>query len=392
MSILFISNNNFSSGLSGGDRIFLELLRLWSKIEPCGLMGSVETKALLDKYKLPNIKFYQTSGKNHHVFPNTYNIVVHQISRTVKAKIYTLLHLIELTKYTTVYSVSDFFPDLIPALIIKIFKPNIKLICGFYLLAPNPNDPNSPYIKNHQVIKNYLYFYFQKINLLLIKLFANIVFVTSDPDIKLFSHKKVVVVRGGVDTTTSSKWLSQQTLKPPKSRKFLACFVGRLHPQKGILILIDIWKLVVAHYPKAKLAIIGNGQLEEELIAKINQLKLNKNIQLFGFVDGLEKESIFRDSAIIVHPATFDSGGMAAAEAMAWGLPGVSFDLLSLKSYYPKGMIKAKKDNLVDFADNIIKLYRNPKLYKKISNEATTLIQSSWEWSQRAQDIYSQIN
>ena len=43
---------------------------------------------------------------------------------------------------------------------------------------------------------------------------------------------------------------------------------------------------------------------------------------------------------MVVHPAIFDSGGMAAAEAMAWGLPGVSFDLPALKTYYPQGMIK----------------------------------------------------
>ena len=31
---------------------------------------------------------------------------------------------------------------------------------------------------------------------------------------------------------------------------------------------------------------------------------------------------------------------MAAAEAMAWGLPGVSFDLESLKTYYQKVWLK----------------------------------------------------
>ena len=40
---------------------------------------------------------------------------------------------------------------------------------------------------------------------------------------------------------------------------------------------------------------------------------LAKNIELLGFKDGSEKYAVFKQSKIIVHPAIFDSGGMAAA-------------------------------------------------------------------------------
>ena len=49
---------------------------------------------------------------------------------------------------------------------------------------------------------------------------------------------------------------------------------------------------------------------------------------------------IFKDSKIVLHAAIYDSGGMAACEAMACELPGVSFDLPALKTCYPKGMFK----------------------------------------------------
>ena len=99
-------------------------------------------------------------------------------------------------------------------------------------------------------------------------------------------------------------------------------------------------RLVCAAKPNSKLAMIGVGELENEAKAKINKLGLESNIVLFGFKDGYEKLKIFKDSRVVVHPAIYDSGGMAACEAMACGLPGVSFDLPALKTYYPKGMLK----------------------------------------------------
>jgi glycosyltransferase involved in cell wall biosynthesis len=82
---------------------------------------------------------------------------------------------------------------------------------------------------------------------------------------------------------------------------------------------------------------------------------------------------------------------MAAAQAMAWGLPGVSFDLESLKTYYPKGMLKSKINNTQDFADNIIKLLNNPDLYRKTSQEALNLIKKHWTWEKRTQHILKKI-
>jgi glycosyltransferase involved in cell wall biosynthesis len=155
--------------------------------------------------------------------------------------------------------------------------------------------------------------------------------------------------------------------------------------------LVDIWKLVTITLPSAKLAIIGDGQLESLLRDKIKINKLDKNIVLFGFKTGKAKFDIFKDSKIVVHPAIYDSGGMAAAEAMAWGLPGVSFDLEALKTYYPSGMLKSQKGDNASFANNILKLLDDKKLYQNTSNEALKLINEVWDWQKRSKRLYAQI-
>ena len=45
---------------------------------------------------------------------------------------------------------------------------------------------------------------------------------------------------------------------------------------KGVLELVEIWRLVVNQRPKALLAIIGDGQLEHELKEKIRNLNYKK--------------------------------------------------------------------------------------------------------------------
>ena len=237
----------------------------------------------------------------------------------------------------------------------------------------------------------------QKPTYYLAKKYADYVFVTSQPDVEKFVTKKrdqsrIIVVQGGVDITESEKYLHSAEAIPIEKRRYDACFVGRFHYQKGVVGLIDIWNEVCKNKPEAKLAMIGIGSLESKVKEKIKKIKLENNIELLGFRDGQEKYEIFKQSKIIVHPATYDSGGMAAAEGMAWGLPGVSFDLEALKTYYPKGMIKIERGNNGQFAENIIKLLNNKSYYSTISQEARDLIVEVWDWKKRAKNIFIKIS
>ena len=132
----------------------------------------------------------------------------------------------------------------------------------------------------------------------LIKRYADVVFVTSDPDIPKFITRKrgkdkIVVVHGGVDTKPSEKYLSSEEIIPVKDRKYDACFVGRFHSQKGVLELIDIWKLVCEQKPNSKLGIIGTGPLEKEIQEKIKRSGLKNEIDLLGFRIGPSKNMRF---------------------------------------------------------------------------------------------------
>jgi glycosyltransferase involved in cell wall biosynthesis len=393
--IIFVSNVDTGEGMSGGSRIYFEFLKNWDSLFSTTFFGSAGTKKRLMKEKIKNIDYIVTTKDDS---SNTYSIsgiFKHSFARLKSGMraVKKNLDVVEQSDY--IYSVSDFYPDLFPAFYAKLKNKKLIWIAGYYLFAPGPFSKESPY-KGKNRLRGFLYWLMQRPSFFIAKRYADVVFVTSEPDVKRFITKKrkrdkIVVVQGGVDITESEKYLKSKNNISADKRKYDACFVGRFHYQKGVVGLIEIWEKVCKAKKDAKLAMIGNGSLENEVSQKIKKLGLEKNIDLLGFADGEKKFEIFKQSKIMVHPATYDSGGMAAAEGLAWGLPGVSYDLLALKTYYPKGMLKAKQNNQTDFANKILKLLNDQKAYKKQSEEALKLIRDVWDWKKRAQNVFNAI-
>jgi len=303
----------------------------------------------------------------------------------------------DLKKERKIYLISgsDFWPDALPAIYYKLKYPSkVIWVASFFLFAPKPWGKQSPY-KGRNFFIGFLYWLTQKPIYYLVKKYANYILVTSLPDVGKFitpkrGKNKIIVIKGGIDIKPSKTYLDSDKIIPMNKRKYDACFVGRFHYQKGVLELVDIWQRVCQKKPEAKLAMIGIGPLEDEVKGKIKKHGLEKNVELLGFRDGEEKYAVFKQSKIVVHPAIYDSGGMAACEAMAWGLPGVSFNLESLKSYYPKGMLKTDCFNLVSFADKILKLLDEEKYYQKISFEALSWARE-WDWQKKVQEFLEKV-
>ena len=391
----FIANNSIGdTGLSGGDRIYIELARNWRKKANISLVACEEAVIVSKREGLTGVDFYITCPnlKLKNVFLLR-AIFANFFKKLTRGILFILRNRKLYQGPCFVYSVSDFYPDSLPAFLVKLINPKAIWIAAFYLFAPAPWQKDSPY-KGRDMFRGFLYWLSQRPIYWIVKSCADFVFVTSEPDKKKFITKKrdaskVVVVRGGVNTDASDSFLENGSFITVKERKYDACFIGRFHQQKGVLELVDIWQKVVLTKPMARLAMIGNGPLEQAAKNRAKELGIADRIDFFGFLDGHEKFEVFKQSKIVVHTATFDSGGMAAAEAMAWRLPGVSFDLESLKTYYPKGMVKIASNDLRGFASEICHLLDDRDHYESIASQARDLITNEWDWKKRASDIYN---
>ncbi len=397
MNFVFIANAAVGSGLSGSDRIFMELARNWSQ-KGCNITicvwedGYEMCKREGIGENLPNISFSKWFIGPAIKMPFILSYIYRIFSGVYFAINYKFFSNEE---QNYIYSCSDFWQDAMPALILKFRYPKSKLIGSFYLAAPNPFKGFTEKGKiKAPTLKGLIYFFQQLPIYWLFKNYAEYIFITSEPDTKRFpnqcSQGHCLIIKGGVDLQKIRHWKEKIGVV---AKKYDAVFLGRFHPQKGVLALVDIWKEVTKNIPNSKLVMMGDGPLMREVKEKINKLGVKDNSIITGYLfDGEEKYRYFSQSKIALHPAIYDSGGMAAAEAMAWGLPAISFDLEALKTYYPQGMIKIPFGDISLFARTIIELLNNQQKYIEVQNQAMSLIEKEWDWQKRSEIILAKLS
>lgn len=110
--------------------------------------------------------------------------------------------------------------------------------------------------------------------------------------------------------------------------------VGRLVLQKNFISLIRAWALIATQIPDWHLNIIGEGPERERLQNEINQLHLEKFITLKGFSNEVDKE--LEQSSISVITSVYEGFGLVILEAMAMGLPVISYTF----PYGPRDIIE----------------------------------------------------
>jgi glycosyltransferase involved in cell wall biosynthesis len=382
-TILIFSQSIEPNGTSGSETILIEIFRRIAKNFNINLYTWKPGYEFYKGQKFDSVKYIVS---NVPLFNNFY---ISFFTRVVYGLTLGFRLRVSNPDNTYIYPASDFWPDAIPAIILKIRYPKIRLLGTFFLTAPNPfigfKEKGSIKLPS---INGIFYWLMQKPVFWFYRRFADGIIVTSEPDLIGFSkqvnRKHFVVIRGGVDISGIKKFESENKTVL-KEKKYDAVFMGRFHPQKGVLELIDIWGKVLKTNAKLKLVMIGDGPLMQQAKDKIKKLKLEKEIKLTGYIlKPEERYKIFMQSKIALHPAIYDSGGMAVAEPMAFGLPAIAFDLEALKTYYLKGILKVKINDYNGFAVAILKLLKDKLLYKKTQQEAVEEVYGRWNWGERA--------
>lgn len=112
---------------------------------------------------------------------------------------------------------------------------------------------------------------------------------------------------------------------PPADGTVRALFLSRLDPKKNLEGLLDALALVRNDLPQCKLVVAGSGEpgYEASLRAQADALGLADRVRWLGFVNGEAKRRAFEDADFFVLPSHSENFGIAAAEALAHGLPAV---------------------------------------------------------------------
>ena len=102
-------------------------------------------------------------------------------------------------------------------------------------------------------------------------------------------------------------------------------FLSRIDPKKGVELLLAAFALIAAEFPGSKLMIAGDGERDylKSLKMKAAQLGIEDRILWTGFLAGEEKARAFAESTLFVLPSYSENFGIAAAEALAAGVPSI---------------------------------------------------------------------
>jgi glycosyltransferase involved in cell wall biosynthesis len=294
---------------------------------------------------------------------NVYLIYLFRMMKSV------LLAMKSKTHYNLIISNSQLPFDLIPAIFFK-FKNKSRLVVYFH--------HGNPCIKKELTVRNLISRLNFRLSVLLSKNFADLIFAINEP-IKNqmvdwgIRGEKIILTDNGIDYGKIQNIDSNGT-------EYEGVFLGRVDKIKGAYDLLALWKIVVKKYPTAKLCIIGDGPDRRPLERKIKEDNLDKNIILVGKVDEEEKYVLMKKSKIFVYPSYQESWGIVIAEAMACGLPVVTYDLPVYKGIYKNYIFAVELWSIKKMAEIILNIYKDSEGYKKMVDEAKDYV-CKYDWA-----------
>lgn len=285
------------------------------------------------------------------------------------------------------YSSTNVFPDWFSPYFIKKIRSDVRWITRIHHRLPAPPK------REGMLISNTASYFLEKLGFFLMK--SSDALIVLNPPLKkelsgkFFGRGKVNVLQPGIN------FKKINTAKIPRNTpEFAGIFVGRLHPTKGVLDLINIWKIVTDELPDATLAIVGEASIlafNKQLESQIEKNNLQKSIQLFGYLPYKNLVGMLKKSKVFLF-TDYEAGfGLAVGEAMAAGLPVVGWNIGLLGSVFKSGFLTAPKKDIKSFAKNVITILKNPKYQKKLSTQSRVEA-SKFDWKTTSSTFKKIVN
>ena len=129
-------------------------------------------------------------------------------------------------------------------------------------------------------------------------------------------RQPIAIIPNGVDLPA---------YKPKRKRgQRMALFLSRIHPKKGLPMLLDAWSEL---QPEGwELVIAGPDERNHEKLLKdkVAQRKIRTSVRFHGPAYGTVKDELFRNADLFILPTLSENFGIAIAEALSYGVPVIT--------------------------------------------------------------------
>ena len=180
---------------------------------------------------------------------------------------------------------------------------------------------------------------------------------------KLFARKSSVLYNV-IDTDEIYTKLSQDS----NTYDYDLIYVGRLTYQKNPQRLLRLCARLKESKPDLKVAIVGTGELEEELKALSQELNLEDTVRFLGFQPNPIK--MVAGSKAMILTSRWEGTPMCALEAMALGTPVVSTPSDGMKDLLTDGVSGYLTESDEQMAVDLLKIFTQPEHRQLLAENA----------------------
>ena len=170
---------------------------------------------------------------------------------------------------------------------------------------------------------------------------------------KLFA-KKSSVLYNIIDTDT----IFEKRAQDENTYDYDMIYVGRLTFQKDPQRLMRLCARLKESKPDLKVAIVGTGELEEEVKQLCEQLQITENVHFLGFQPNPIK--MVHDSKVMILTSRWEGTPMCALEAMALGTPVVSTPSDGMTDLLDDGVNGYLTDDDEVMAEKLLMIMKDP--------------------------------
>ena len=197
--------------------------------------------------------------------------------------------------------------------------------------------------------------------------------------------KKSEVLQNIIDVDALYKKMALDT----NEYSYDLAYVGRLTYPKNPQRLMAVIEKMKAIKPDVKVAVVGNGDLEDETHALAKEYGIEANVDFLGFQSNPLK--ILHGSSSMVMVSRWEGTPMCALEAMALGVPIVSTPVDGLKTLIDIGENGYLSDDDGELAKKIVEIAEDRELRDRLSKytyEKAKRINNVEVYRQRVLDAY----
>lgn len=128
-----------------------------------------------------------------------------------------------------------------------------------------------------------------------------------------------VLIANGIDVPEAAA-----AQKPAIHGTRTALFLGRLHPVKGLPLLVEAWRAVRPEGWRLQIVGPGDDGYRADLARQVAAAGLVDQISISGAVSGAAKDAHYHAASLFILPSHTENFGISIAEAMAHAVPVIT--------------------------------------------------------------------